>query len=258
MNSRTTRSNFESLQFMGKSTGFRMSEECKSVLGAASPVDTFLREMNSVAVLKPVAHLGRLVFAMDATASREPTWNQACRLQAQMFDIAAGLGGLSIQVCYYQGYDRFEALPWHTDADTLRRAMGRIACVSGYTQLARTFRYAADENRCSAVNALVFIGDALEEDTEPLYALAGELGLRGVRIFMFQEGDDPTVNAVFQRIAELSAGAYARFDASSPDRLAQLLRAAAVYASGGIRAMTELARREGPVMRELTQQLHQP
>src|SRR3546814_9870581 len=38
---------------------------------------------------------GRLIFAMDATASREPTWDRACRLQGEMFKETAALGGRS-------------------------------------------------------------------------------------------------------------------------------------------------------------------
>lgn len=235
-----------------------MNDKRPAVQGSASGVDAFLAEMAAVRQLKPAPSAGRLIFAVDATASREPTWRRAARLQAQMFEVAAEVGQLAIQVCYYQGFDGFETLPWYTAAEALRTEMERIGCVSGYTQVDRVLRHALAEHRREPVNALVFIGDALEEDEEPLLALAGNLGLQGVRIFMFQEGDDPRVETVFRGIARLSGGAYARFDAGSPDRLARLLRAVAVYAAGGIRSMQALAGRGDAAIPELTRQLRQP
>ncbi|QJD30519.1 VWA domain-containing protein [Methylococcus geothermalis] len=235
-----------------------MNEKPPAVRGNASRVDAFLAEMTAVRQLKPAPSLGRLIFALDATASREPTWRWASRLQAQMFEVAAEAGGLAIQLCYYRGFDGFETLPWHTTAQALRTEMERIGCVSGYTQVDRVLRHALAEHRRERVNALVFIGDAWEEDEEPLFALAGQLGLQGVRVFMFQEGDDPGVETVFRGIARLSGGAYARFDAGSPDRLARLLRAVAVYAAGGIRSMQALAGRGDAAIPELTRQLRQP
>ena len=46
----------------------------------------------------------RLIFAMDATASREPTWDRACQVQGQMFLETAALGGLEVQLVYYRGF----------------------------------------------------------------------------------------------------------------------------------------------------------
>ena len=43
---------------------------------------------------------GRLIFALDATASREPTWDRACRIQGEMFEATAALGGLDIQLVF--------------------------------------------------------------------------------------------------------------------------------------------------------------
>jgi hypothetical protein len=57
-------------------------------------IDNFLRQVAGLPALKPGGQRGRLIFAMDATASREPTWDQACRIQARMFTETASLGGL--------------------------------------------------------------------------------------------------------------------------------------------------------------------
>ncbi|HCD54349.1 MAG TPA: hypothetical protein DEQ90_02860, partial [Halieaceae bacterium] len=51
----------------------------------------------------------RLVFAIDATASREPTWAMARDRQAAMFHSASKLAAISIQLCYYRGFQEFKA-----------------------------------------------------------------------------------------------------------------------------------------------------
>jgi hypothetical protein len=43
---------------------------------------------------------GRLIFTLDATASRESTWDMAAQLQASMFEEAAKAGGLDVQLVY--------------------------------------------------------------------------------------------------------------------------------------------------------------
>ena len=62
----------------------------------------------------------------------------------------------------------------------------------------------------SKVNALVYVGDCMEEDVDRLAGLAGELGLIGVPVFLFQEGREPKAERAFREIARLSRGAYAR------------------------------------------------
>jgi hypothetical protein len=42
----------------------------------------------------------RLIFALDATASREPTWDSACRIQGEIFEATAAIGGLDLQLAY--------------------------------------------------------------------------------------------------------------------------------------------------------------
>ncbi len=86
--------------------------------------------------------------------------------------------------------------------------------------------------------ALVYVGDAMEEGIDDLAAAAGELGLRGVPAFMFHEGHDPIAEQAFREIARLTRGAYCRFDLSAAHELGELLRAAAVYAAGGVKALT--------------------
>lgn len=197
----------------------------------------------------PVAHAGtgrgRLLFGMDATASRQPTWDRACHLQAEMFAATAEIGNLSVQLASFRGFGQFDVSPWMTDARALTDYMVRIQCLGGRTQIARVLDHAIAETGREKVNALVYIGDCCEEPLEELAPRAGQLALRGVRAFMFHEGRDPTAEQAYRQIATLTKGAYCRFDAASADTLRELLRAVAVYAVGGPVALEDYGRRSG-------------
>jgi hypothetical protein len=218
-------------------------------------VDAFLREVVSAPVTKVGGERGRLMFAMDATASREPSWDRAARIQAEMFNETRTLGGLEVQLVYYRGFMEFDASEWYADAGDLMRRMTRVHCAAGQTQIGRVLQHALDETRRHKVHALVFVGDCIEEDPGTLNRLAGELGLLGLPAFVFQEGYDPVVEGGFRQLARLSGGAYSHFDAGSPQQLRDLLRAVAVYAAGGRRALEDLGKRSGGVVRQLVHQL---
>src|SRR5271166_6593194 len=182
---------------------------------------------------------GRLIFALDATMSRQPTWDLAQTLQAKMFQAAAGLGGLDVQLVYFRGMNECRASNFVSGGQGLAELMSRIDVRGGSTQIRRVLAHARNEARRAKIGALIFVGDAMEENPDALAALAGELALLGVKAFMFQEGRDPAVRRAFSEVARLTGGAYSAFDAGASARLAALLRAAAAYAAGG---QTALAR----------------
>jgi hypothetical protein len=217
----------------------------------SAEVEAFLREVGAMPALRPESGRGRLIFALDATASREATWDHACRLQGEMFEAAAALGGLDVQLVFYRGFHECKASRWLGAATDLHRAMRRVSCVGGETQIARVFGHALREARVEKVNALVFVGDAMEEKLDELSRLAGELGLLGVPIFVFHEGGDETAGTAFRQIARLSGGAYCTFDAASAQQLRQLLGAVAAYAAGGRAALTAYGNRAGGAARLL-------
>jgi hypothetical protein len=186
---------------------------------------------------------GRLLFALDATASRQPMWDQASQIQSDMFREAASLGGLQVQLAYYRGFGEFMATPWVDQPQDLIALMSRVTCLGGQTQIARVLRHGVEEAKRQRVGALVFVGDAMEEAVDDLCALAGQLGLLGVPAFMFHEGADSLAGAAFRQVAQLSGGAYCQFDSNSPQQLRELLRAVAVYAAGGRRALAAMGRR---------------
>ncbi len=198
-------------------------------------IEAFLDRVRELGPASSSGGRGRLIFSLDATMSRQPTWDTACRLQADMFREAASIGGLDIQLVYYRGIGECRASPWVSGAERLAALMERIDCRGGHTQIRKMLAHARRESETAKVQALVFVGDAMEEGLDDLCAAAGELGLLGVPAFMFQEGGDAVAEQAFREIARLTRGAYCRFDPGAAHQLAELLRAVAAYAAGGSR-----------------------
>ncbi|MCC6921076.1 MAG: VWA domain-containing protein [Alphaproteobacteria bacterium] len=223
--------------------------------GPSGDVAAFLEQLAKAPAVRKAGPKGRLIFALDATMSRQPTWDSAGVLQSEMFEAAAGAGGLAIQLVSFRGIGEFDVRPWTEASADLKRAMSGYACRGGFTQIGRLLRHVEAEARRGGVQALVFIGDAFEEDADKVVVAAGKLGLAGTPAFVFQEGRDKRVAAVFQEIARVTRGAYGRFDAGSAAALRDLLRAVAVYASGGRKALELEARARGGAALLLTRQL---
>jgi len=203
---------------------------------ARSELDSFLADIGG-RTTAATGTRGRLVFALDATASRQPTWDTACELQAEMFQEVATVGGLDMQLVYYRGLGECRASRWISRPDQLAKTMSQIICEAGHTQIEKVLIHAKKETKLLQVSALVFVGDAMEENPDALAHEASELGRLKVPAFMFQEGRDREVEHVFREIARLTHGAYCRFDPGAARQLAELLRAVAVFAVGGMPAL---------------------
>jgi hypothetical protein len=224
--------------------------------GTSAAVAAFLRKVENLPQARPASgRRGRLVFAIDATASRQPSWDRACQLQGEMFLATQDLGGLSVQLAYYRGFLEFAATPFLEDAMELTRRMTGVRCLGGQTQIQRVLDHTLAETRKERVNALVFVGDAVEEPVDPLCHAAGQLGLHGTPVFCFHEGGDHRAAQALKQLAQVSGGAYGIFDAASAEALRALLRAVAVYAAGGRAALTRLP---GQVAAKLAGQLPAP
>lgn len=198
-------------------------------------IDAFLRRAAETAAVE--GGRGRLIFGLDATMSRQPTWDSATRLQGEMFEEAGKVGGLEVQLIYYRGFAECRASRWVSDTKALRDLMTAIDCRGGQSQIRKILGHARRETGKKRVQALVFVGDAVEEPVDAIAQLAGELGLLGVPAFMFQEGHDASVETVFREIARLTNGAYVRFNQAAAAELASLLRAVAAFAAGGRKAL---------------------
>lgn len=220
-----------------------------------SDVDAFLKEVASRSREPGGPDGGRLIFGMDATASRQPTWDLAAQLQSEMFAAASGLGRFQIQLCFYRGIAEFRAGPWLSDPLRLMRLMSTVSCRAGRTQIARVLQHTINETRARKVGALVFVGDCMEESLDSLAGLAGDLALYGVPAFVFQEGADPVAMTAFKEIARLTRGAYCAFDAGSADMLRSLLAAVAVYVAGGRSALLDWSASRGAEVKRIASQI---
>lgn len=218
-------------------------------------VDRFLEKVSKTPVSKPQGDRGRLIFAMDATASRQPAWDRACKIQGDMFLETDKLGGLEVQLCFYRGYGEFNYSPWYSSGSDLLQRMSSVFCLGGLTQIFKVLKHTIRETRAKKVHALVFVGDCMEENVEALCDLAGRLGVLNVPVFLFHEGGDRSASNAFSQIARLSGGACCPFDGGSASQLKELLSAVAVYAAGGRKALKHYSReKRGPVAL-LTRQL---
>jgi hypothetical protein len=193
---------------------------------------------------------GRLIFALDATASRQPTWDTAAQLTSQMFGTVAAIGSLDVQLVYYRGEGECIASRWQSDAKALAAIMSRVMCMAGHTQIGRVLAHARKENAREKVNALIIVSDACEESPPALNGEASKLG--GVPVFMFQEGDSESIAGIYAEIARITGGAFCKFDAGAALRLADLLKAVAAFAAGGVKA---LANRNSEAARLLLTQI---
>jgi hypothetical protein len=217
-------------------------------ISSRAEIDAFLKQARLPAV-QPAA--GRLLFALDATASRGPTWAEASRIQQDMFKEAKGL---AVQLAYYGGL-YFQASNWVSRPEDLLSQMAAVRCQAGSTQIGAVLRHALREHHDRKVNCLVFIGDCVEEPTDPLYRLAGEMKIRNLPAFLFHEGADQAAAQAFDAIARLSGGASFRFDAGAAGQLRDLLAGAAIYATGGVKALTAYARRKGGIVLSLSRSM---
>jgi hypothetical protein len=205
-------------------------------ISGSREIDDFVRLAKTVAATRGPA-AGRLILALDATMSRQPTWDLACHLQGQMFDAAGKAGSLAVQLAYFRGFAECRSSAFVRDTATLKNLMTRIDCRAGNTQIGKILNHALKETARQKVDALVYIGDAFEEEINALAEQAGKLGLHGVPVFVFQEGRDARAESAFREIARLSKGAWFRFDRAAAATLAKLLASVAVFAAGGVRAL---------------------
>jgi hypothetical protein len=191
---------------------------------------------------------GRLLFALDATASRQETWNTACRLQADMFRQAGA--GLSVSLCYFRGADEFKATGWVTSGESLVRPMLKLEVQTGLTQIRRVLSHALRQHAENPIAAVTYVGDACEENVEELAGLASELGALKLPAFMFLEGEPGSDLAhigaedAFRLIAAKSGGAFFWFGIDSPKAVAQFadtLNAVAKLAVGDASAVAAIA-----------------
>jgi hypothetical protein len=219
------------------STNPARQNDSGSLPSTTEEISSFLAKVDAAPASSEGAGRGRLIFAMDATMSRQPSWDRAQHIQADMFHETAKLGGLDVQLVYFRGFHECRASGWVAQPQKLARLMNKVECRGGYTQINRVLKHSRAEHRRHKVGALVYVGDCMEESVDELCAQAGELGLCGLPVFVFHEGGDRQAALGFEEIARLSGGVCCAFDSNAPDKLRSLLASIAVYASGGLPAL---------------------
>ena len=220
-----------------------------------SEIDAFLNKVATTPLQRPAGRRGRLLFAIDATASREPTWDMACQIQSEMFTSTDDLGGLEVQLAFYRGFGEMKVTPWLEAPDELVRRMLKVRCLAGRTQIRKLLNHTLRETERQKVDALVFVGDVVEEDIDELGHKAGQLGLVGTPVFVFHEGGEPVSRRAFEQIARLSGGAYCSFETGSAQQLKELLAAVAVFSAGGRRALADLGKERGGRVLQIADQM---
>ncbi len=218
-------------------------------------VQDFLKKSEQIAPVEKKENTGRLLFAMDATASREHAWDMACQIQADMFMSTQEIGALEISLCYYRGYGEFHSLDWTSNAVLLRDQMLKVRCLAGHTQIKRTLEHAINTCVKQKIKAVVLVSDSFEESIDQVGQVAGKLGMLNVPVFVFHEGHDTAAKNAFQHIAQLTNGAYCPFDQNSVAQLKELLCAVAAFAVGGLSALQMQSQQGSKIASSIIKQL---
>lgn len=240
----------------GKSNAPAKTGTAQTDISQAEDISSFLEQVKRMPpATRSAGERGRLIFAMDATMSRQPSWDRALQIQSEMFIETEKIGGLDVQLVYFRGFNECRASKWASEPSTLASLMTGVDCRGGNTQIGKVLSHIRRAASESKISAAVYVGDAMEENVDRLCQTAGEIGLLNVPIFMFQEGRDGVTEQAFREIAKLTRGAYFRLDASSARQLRELLAAVAVYAAGGRQALADHSREKGGTARLLLEQL---
>ncbi|HZL62577.1 MAG TPA: VWA domain-containing protein, partial [Pseudolabrys sp.] len=139
------------------------SQQTPAPASSRPEIAEFIERVHALGPASTSDKRGRLIFALDATMSRQPTWDSACALQADMFREAAKTGGLDIQLVYFRGLGECRASGWVAGAERLAGLMSAIDCRGGHTQIGKVLSHARQEYGKQRVQAMVFVGDAMEE-----------------------------------------------------------------------------------------------
>src|SRR5262249_45195432 len=112
----------------------------------------------------------RLVFAVDATASREPAWAAARQVTDAL--VKALPGELDVALAVHGGARVHTFTEFTNNPATLRDRAAGISCIAGMTRLLPIL---ATSLKRQAVRVIVYIGDVFEENLAAGRELANSL-----------------------------------------------------------------------------------
>ena len=219
---------------------------------AQAPQPTLLDRLRSLLAPTPLAGLlpsevdpdepppkrPRLVFAFDATASREPAWATARQVTDAL--VRALPGELDVALAVHGGSRLHTFTDFSPDARTLRDRAAGISCVPGFT---RMLPILSGSLKRAGVRVVVYIGDVFEESLGQGRKIADAMAARGIKLIVLHDTSDHSARnhaEIFNDLARRTGGCVLPFDAGAPDKLRELLAALAVFAVGG----TELLRQK--------------
>ena len=179
----------------------------------------------------------RIGFLIDATASREHTWEQAQTIQAKMFHSASGLTALKLRLVYFGG-NRITKHGWNDNERGVAAHMAAVRCSAGLTQIIEGLEAFIDEKPENRAGAIILIGDCFEEDSAIAAKTAALLKAKNIKVFSFIEGEDWTAHSVFKNLATITGGKFAKFGDDLP--LDDLCEGVALMTYGGEKALTRL------------------
>lgn len=186
---------------------------------------------------------GRLLVALDLTASRTESLKQARIATAQMLASIKAVGKVAVKMVYFRG-DECRATAWHDDAEKITGAMLSLSCKTGTTQIARVLKLALAEKE--KLSGVVLVGDHCEDIPDELLHLAATLGGCSIPLFIFHEVVDHDHHAlqarpVFEQMAKLSGGVYSEFRPDSGAILRELLSTVAAFSVAGHEGVKQIA-----------------
>lgn len=179
----------------------------------------------------------RLIFAVDATASREPAWRAARGVTDSL--VKALPGALDVALAVHGGGRVHTFTPYTTAANTLRDRAAGVMCKAGFTRLLPIMASAVKD---PGVKVVIYIGDVFEESLARGRRLADSMGARGTRLIVLHDTADPAARGhaeIFWDLAKRTGGCVLPFEAGASRKLHDLVSAVAVYAVGGERLLQE-------------------
>jgi hypothetical protein len=233
------------------STALALFGKARSALRSVTAAGKAQAVLRSVTALRPFAAAlpvppapatetptrPRLIFGVDATASREPAWAAARSVTDAL--VRALPGELDVALAVHGGSRLHTFTPFTSNPATLRDRAAGLGCIAGYTRMLPILDRAMTE---PGVRVVVYIGDVFEESLSKARRLADTMGLKSIRLFVLHDTADWTARRdgdLFADLARRTGGCVLPFDANAPDRLRDLLGAVAVYAVGGERLLHE-------------------
>jgi hypothetical protein len=179
----------------------------------------------------------RLVFAVDATASREPAWAAARQVTDAL--VKALPGELDVALAIHGGSRVHTFTAFTNDARTLRDLAAGVGCHAGMTRLLPILDASLKRQ---AVRVVIYVGDVFEESLPQGRQLADQMGAQGIKLIVLHDTADRSARRdaeVFWDLAKRTGGCVLPFDATASGRLRDLLSAVAVYAVGGEKLLRE-------------------